>query len=201
MRRGIPVVVSAPSGTGKTTLCHRVIKTFGGAEFSVSYTTRAPRGHERNGSSYHFVSETHFDELIASGAMLEWAPVFAHRYGTGRDWVYERLNTGVDVLFDIDVQGGMQIKKALGEALLVFVLPPSMQELEHRLRGRGTDTEEQLQIRLGKARDEIARSKDYDVLIVNDTLDIAVHELGSLLVADRLKHVDRDALIAQVLGS
>lgn len=199
-RTGVPLVVSAPSGGGKTTLCHRVIAELGGAEFSVSHTTRARRPSERDGVDYHFVDEATFDALIARGAFVEWAQVYNRRYGTSHAEVDHRLKSGVDVLFDIDVQGGRQILERLPGAVLVYVLPPSMQVLEGRLRSRKSDSEEEIARRLRMARQEIESATMYTHFIVNDDLARAVEQLRAILVAERIRRVDRAGLLRSVLG-
>ncbi len=199
-RRGVPLVVSAPSGAGKTTLCHRLIERLGGVEFSVSHTTRPPRGREQTGVDYHFVDDAEFDRLIAADAFLEWAPVHARRYGTARAEAERRLPRGVDVLFDIDVQGGRQIAARVPDAVLVFILPPSLSELERRLRGRGSDSEEQVQRRLAVATAEIeAAAGLYSHWLVNDDLEQATAELTAVLRAERTKRLDQRALITTIL--
>jgi guanylate kinase len=201
-RRGVPLVVSAPSGAGKTTLCRRVMAMLPGVEFSVSHTTRPLRGSERDGVDYHFVDDARFDRMVAAGEFLEWAHVHARRYGTSRQEAEGRLPRGVDVLFDIDVQGGRQIATALPEAVLVFVLPPDLTTLEQRLRGRGSDSEEQVQRRLRVAREEIDQAVPlYTHWIVNDVLERAVDELRSIIVAERLKRVAPAELVGAVLQS
>lgn len=185
------MVVSAPSGGGKTTMCHRLIDRVSGVEFSVSHTTRALRGNERDGVDYFFVDDRTFDRMIAEDAFLEWAHVHGQRYGTSRAEADKRLPRGLDVLFDIDVQGGRQIKAKIPDAALVFVVPPSMEVLEARLRGRHSDSEEQIQGRLRAAEKEIAQAGFYDYWIVNDKLEDAVDELWAVLTAERLKRKDR----------
>jgi guanylate kinase len=194
------LVVSAPSGTGKTTICRAVMQRLPGVEFSVSHTTRAPRGREQDGVDYHFVSEAAFEQLVDRGAFLEWAHVHKNRYGTARAPVEERLGRGIDVLFDIDVQGGRQIAERLETAVLVFILPPSLAELEARLRGRGTETEAQIRGRLEATRAEIEAAYCYTHWIINDDLDRAVDDLSAILVAERIRNTDVAELKRRVLG-
>lgn len=201
-RRGIPVVVSAPSGGGKTTICHRVIAALDDVGFSVSHTTRPPRAQERDGVDYHFVDDPTFARMIEEGAFLEWAWVHKHRYGSSRAPVDAKLQQGVDVLFDIDVQGGKQIAARLSGALLVFIVPPNMTVLEKRLRGRSSDSEEQIRARLQAAQQEINAARDlYPIWIVNDVLDRAVDELRSLLVAERLRRIDARQVADRFVGA
>jgi guanylate kinase len=193
------MVVSAPSGGGKTTLCHRLIESLGGVEFSVSHTTRQARPKERHGVDYHFVEAPAFEQLVREGAFLEHAWVHGNHYGTTRIEADSRLNRGIDVLFDIDIQGGRQIAERLPGAVLVFVLPPDMATLEERLRRRQSDAPEVIERRLQAARDEIEKSTFYTHFIVNDDLDRALGELKSVLVGERLKRVDKEALVRTLL--
>jgi guanylate kinase len=199
-RRGTPLVVSAPSGAGKTTLCHRVVDRMDAIVFSISHTTRAPRPGEVDGVDYHFVSETTFDAMVAAGSFLEWAHVHGRRYGTGRAQAEQHLAAGTDVLFDIDLQGGAQIAKAMNDAVLVFILPPSMEALSERLRNRLTESHEEVEKRLSVAVQEIIEGASYTHFIVNDVLNDAIESLESVVRAERLRHVHRDALLKQVLG-
>ncbi len=199
-RRGSPLVVSAPSGAGKTTLCHRVIQRMNDIVFSVSHTTRQPRGGEQTGVDYHFVDDARFSELTHKEAFLEWAHVHGKRYGTTRAEAELHLKAGTDVLFDIDVQGGAQIARALSDAVLVFILPPSMAVLAERLRNRHTNSAQEVQERLGAAAQEILSASVYTHFIVNDNLDEATLALESIVRAERLKHVHKEALLKQVLG-
>lgn len=171
------VVISAPSGTGKSTVCRRLLASRSDVAVSISYTTRAPRGSEHDGEAYHFVDDAKFDRMIAEGAFLEWAQVHGHRYGSARSDVDALRVRGKDVLFDIDVQGGMQIKKIEPAAVLIFLLPPSIEELMRRLRGRGTDSDEQVARRLAAARWEIEQGAAYDHHVINRDLGAAVDEV------------------------
>jgi guanylate kinase len=180
--RGLMLVLSAPSGTGKTTLARRLVASTPDAIFSVSVTTRQPRGHERHGVDYSFVDHERFEAMRAEGELLEWAVVHGNCYGTPRRFADEATQGGKLVLFDIDVEGGAQIKRRHPEAATVLLLPPSMDELERRLRSRGTDEEAVVQRRLEAARHEVARAlRIYDYVLVNDQLDRAYGRLESLV--------------------
>lgn len=184
---GLLLVLSAPSGAGKTTLAHRFRARHADAVFSVSATTRPPRGAERDGVDYHFVGPERFAELVAAGAFAEWAEVHGQRYGTLRATVDEALRAGRVALFDIDVQGGSQLKEAFPrEAATVFVLPPGLDELERRLRGRSTDSDEIIRRRLAAARAEAARGlASYDYVVVNDDLERALEALDAIAAHER----------------
>lgn len=201
IRKGIPVVVSAPSGGGKTTLCRRLMEKLPGLAFSISHTTRAPRGKEKDGVDYHFVDESQFKKLIAEDSFLEWAEVHGNYYGSSLEAARAQLDAGSDVLFDIDIQGGYQIKEKMPEALLIFIVPPSMEVLEERLRGRGSDAEDVIQKRLKAAREEIEGAVKYSHWIINDDLDCALETFASVVVAGRVEQSDKDAMKKQVLGS
>lgn len=199
-RVGIPIVISAASGTGKTSLCARLLSTLSQTARNISYTTRAPRGEELDGVNYHFISDETFDQMIASGEFIEYAEVFGYRYGTGLKWVKSQLANGVDVLLDIDVQGGAQIKDRLPDALLIFLLPPSMDELRRRLTNRATDAPDVIAARLAKARDEIKQADRYEYLVVNDDFEAAAEELRAIIKARRIRQNRREALIASLVG-
>ena len=200
LRTGVPLVVSAPSGGGKTTLCRRLMKDVGGVEFSVSHTTRQPRPAERDGVDYHFVDDAGFERLVAASAFLEHAWVHGHHYGTSRAEAEGRLARGVDVLFDIDIQGGRQIAERLPDAVLVFVLPPDVDTLAARLRGRRSDADEEIARRLAAARTEIEHASFYTHWIVNDDLERALGELRCVLESERLRHVDKANLARTFLA-
>jgi len=171
-------IISAPSGSGKSTLVNNVRKLIPDLEFSVSYTTRAPRGNEQNGREYFFISRPEFEARIAKNEFLEYADVFGNYYGTARRFLQQAEEHGHDLLLDIDVQGAAQIKSKIPEAVSIFILPPNRQQLEQRLRDRGLDTEEVIQRRLLNASREIE---------VNDRLDESTENLKSILIAERLK--------------
>ena len=193
--RGLLIVVSSPSGAGKTTLCHRLIDEFPDIVFSVSYTTRAMRRGEEEGVDYHFVDRAKFEQMVANEEFAEWAEVHGNRYGTTVEAVQQALGGGRHVLFDVDYQGGRQIKaKFETEAVLVFVLPPSLQELERRLRQRATDAPDVIERRLKKAHEELKQYGLYQYLIVNDELPRAYDRLRAIYLAaqcgiDRVGHI------------
>ena len=181
------VVVSAPSGAGKTTVVARVLRELGGLRFSVSHTTRPPRGAERDGVEYHFVSREQFARLRDSGGLLEWAEVHGNLYGTGLAEIERARAAGVDVLLDLDVQGATQVRSRIPDAVTVFVLPPSYEVLERRLRGRSQDDEGAIGRRLAAAGREIAAFEQYHYVIVNEDLDASVEELKSIVRAARCR--------------
>jgi guanylate kinase len=178
---GLLLIVSSPSGAGKTTLCHRLLDEHRPLTFSVSYTTRHSRPNEQEGVDYHFVQDARFMEMVERDAFAEWAVVHGHRYGTSYDTVRTAIQGGQDVLFDIDFQGGRQLRaKFPEESVLVFILPPSLTELERRLRGRATDSVAAIDLRLSKAIDELGHYLEYDYLIVNDEIESSYDRLRSI---------------------
>lgn len=200
-RKGLPVVLSAASGTGKTTLSHRLLAADPRLALSISYTTRAPRGQERNEVEYHFVDDATFDAMVARNAFVEWANVHGKRYGTSAEKTRELLDAGIDVLFDIDVQGGEQLKKRFPETVLIFLLPPSMAVLSSRLRGRQTDTAEEIERRLATARAEIERGgQSYTYVVVNEDLQRAEADLAAVVRAERLRHMERQKMTQHLLA-
>ena len=185
MRKGVLIVVSAPSGTGKSTVLHRLMEERDTLRFSVSATTRAPRQGERDGVDYFFVSREEFQKMVREDAFLEYAEYVGNCYGTPREAVDRQLEQGYDVYLDIDVQGAMQVRQRCPEALLVFLAPPSFEELERRLLSRGTDAPEAIQKRLAEARREYDQRGAFDHLVLNDTVDRAAAEIAALLDAHR----------------
>ncbi len=180
-RRGLLLILSAPSGGGKSTLARRLRATRDDVEVSVSHTTRAPRGEEQNGVEYHFVSKEEFLRLVDEKAFAEYATVYGNFYGTSRAVVEGILSRGNHVILDIDTQGGEQLMAAYPEAVSVFVVPPSLEELEARLRTRGTESEDSLTTRLALAQEEMAVAGRYDYVVVNDQLEPAVKTLHGIL--------------------
>jgi len=192
-RRPSVIVVSAPSGAGKTTVLARVLGELAGIRFSVSHTTRPPRGQEQDGIEYHFVDRVAFLRLRDEGRLLEWAEVHGNLYGTGLAEIERARDEGQDVLLDVDVQGASQVRSRIPDAVTVFLLPPSFEVLERRLRGRAQDDETTIRKRLAMAGREIGAFESYDYAIVNDDLDGSVEELKSIVRAARC----RVALVAE----
>ncbi len=199
--KGNLIVISAPSGSGKTSLALRVLQRVPGLEFSVSHTTRQPRPGERHGVEYYFVPVGQFEEMIEAGEFLEHARVHGNYYGTGVRFVQERLEAGVDVLLDIDVQGARQVTAVRGDLLSIFILPPSAQVLEQRLRERAQDTPEVIERRLAVARREASHFRDYQYLIINEELEKSVAELQSIVLAARCRTPDRSERAAAILAT
>jgi guanylate kinase len=185
--RGLLFIVSAPSGAGKTTLVERLVEQIPGLKMSRSYTSRPAREGETDGVDYNFVSRARFQAMIADGDFLEWAEVFGNLYGTCAEDTERMLAEGLDVVLVIDVQGARQVRRCGIPATTVFVMPPSLDVLEHRLRGRSKDAEPVIQRRLDVARDEVASYPEYDFLVVNDELTAAVDRLRSIVVAERAR--------------
>ncbi|WP_322182701.1 guanylate kinase [Neglectibacter caecimuris] len=199
--KGLLVVISAPSGGGKGTILKELFAQNENLRLSVSATTRAPRPGEEHGKQYYFLSREEFEALIAQGRMLEHAEYVGNYYGTPRDPVEEWLSQGRDVVLEIEVQGGAQVKKLMPECVSIFILPPSMKVLGERLRGRGTETEETVQKRLATARREIPQAREYDYLVFNDRLEDAVEEILAILRAEKLKYSRNADSIERVLNN
>ena len=199
MSKGNVVVISAASGTGKTTLVSRLVQQHPNVRVSVSHTTRPPRAGEVNGQHYHFVSEEEFVRLAGEGAFLEHAQVFGNYYGTSYESVQSMCEQGYDVILEIDVQGAQQVRKALPEALSIFILPPSLAVLEQRLRQRQTDSEEVIARRLSEAVDEIQQALTFDYVVSNRSLQQAEEELWCIFQAARLLKRNHVASIEKVL--
>lgn len=200
-RKGFPIVLSAPSGTGKTTLAHLLVNSLDKLLLSVSFTTRPIRGNEQDGVNYHFVDQARFKEMIGDGDFLEWAQVHDHFYGSSATWTHDSLCGGRDVLFDIDVQGGLQIKKHYDEAVTIFITPPSFDELEKRLIRRGTESAELIKKRLEAAKDEIMVGLDkYDYVINNEKLDRALFDLTAIIRVHHIKRIDREKIRSRLFA-
>ena len=197
--KGLLVVFSGPSGAGKDTVLKRLMEKEPGIRLSVSATTRAPREGETDGKDYHFLTRAHFDELVANDKMLEHAEYCGNCYGTPSEPIEKWQAEGCDVILEIEVQGGAQIKAKRPDCVSIFVLPPSLEVLENRLRRRGTESEEAIQKRLGAAKAEIAKAVLYDYIIVNDDLETAVDEMAGLLRAEKRRASRNQDFIERML--
>jgi guanylate kinase len=186
-RRGILFIISAPSGTGKTTLCKQLATNLPGLWHSISYTTRKPRAGEEHGRDYYFIGEKTFQEMIERNEFVEWAHVYGHCYGTPWKSLTEKIDQGVDVLLEIDVQGAMQVKKRFEDAVSIFILPPSMTELRARLETRASDTAEEIQGRLNKVKEEVWSYREYAYIVRNEDLGRSLRDLESIFWSERLK--------------
>ena len=194
-------VLSAPSGTGKSTLAKQLVKELPDLDFSVSFTTRKPRPGEVHGRDYFFVDDAEFDRMVAQDGFVEWVRVYDRRYGTGKAWIREQLATGRDVLLDIESKGARRVHEVIPDAVMVFLLPPSSRELAARLRGRGDESAEQVKIRLEYARHELAQWESYDYLVINDTVDQAYRRLESIIIATRCRRERMGAAAKNILDS
>jgi guanylate kinase len=184
-------IISAPSGSGKSTLTNDVLKLVPNLEFSISYTTRAPRGSEQNGKQYHFIPMEEFERMIDGGEFLEYAKVHGNCYGTAREFLRQAGRKGNDLLLDIDVQGAEQIKRNLTDAISIFVLPPDRETLEWRLGNRSEDSAEVIQRRLRAAACEIEQYEKYDYVLINDKLQEACENLRAIVLSERLRRLER----------
>ena len=189
--RGKLIVVSGPSGAGKSTVIGKVMERRSDLCFSVSATTRKPRDGEVDGVNYFFVTGTEFDRMIGDDELLEHAEYNRDNYGTPRAYVEEKRRAGMHVLLDIEVQGARQVRERVPEAIKIFIIPPSLQALEQRLRGRGTETEEQIQRRLARARGEYREADFYDYVVINDNLETAANELNAIITAELCRYAER----------
>lgn len=181
-------VVAAPSGAGKSSLVKALMELDSRVQPSVSHTTRAPRGQEKHGREYYFVSQPEFDAMVLAGAFVEWAHVHDNRYGTSKKAIEERMAMGADVILEIDFQGALQIKKTFSNAVLIFILPPSWEELRSRLERRGEDTPEVIELRLKNAALEMAQAREFDFVIINGLFETALFDLKTIVHAQRLKY-------------
>ena len=180
-------VVAAPSGAGKSSLVKALLELDSHVQPSVSHTTRAPRGQEKHGREYFFVSEQEFDAMVLAGAFVEWAHVHNHRYGTSKKAIEERMTQGADVILEIDFQGALQIKSIFANAVSIFILPPSWEELRARLERRGEDSAEVIELRLANAALEVAQVHKFDFVIINELFDRALFDLKAIVHSQRLK--------------
>ena len=198
-RRGLLIVLSSPSGAGKSTISRMLLEADPGVTMSISATTRPKRPGETDDVDYHFVDDREFDRMISDDEFIEWAPVFDHRYGTPVAPIKAAMKQGRDVLFDIDWQGTQQLHAEMGEDLVrVFILPPSMAELERRLHARGTDSDEIIAGRMRRAADEISHWAEYDYVLINESMDKCLAEVRAVIAAERLKRWRQGGLVAFV---
>lgn len=197
---GLLVVLTGPSGTGKSSLLERCFAADPRLALSVSHTTRPPRAGERDGVDYHFIDDAHFDALVAADAFAEWAHVHTRRYGTTHDEIARLVGTGRDPVFDIDVVGADNLQRAYPDCLRIFLLPPSLAILEARLRGRGTESEAMIATRLSNARGEIVHAHRFDYLVVNTSLDSAAQTLTAIIRAERRRVARLPDLPARLLA-
>jgi guanylate kinase len=194
-------VVAAPSGAGKSSLV-KALRSFDARVYpSVSHTTRAPRGQEKHGREYFFASEQEFDAMVANNAFVEWANVHGKRYGTSKKGIEDRLTSGEDVLLEIDYQGALQVRESFPQAVLIFILPPSWEELRSRLENRGEDAPEVIEVRMKNAEVEMAQVEKFDFVIINELFESALFDLKAIIHAQRLKYVSQRRLRADVFES
>ncbi len=194
-------VVAAPSGAGKSSLVKALRELDAHVSPSVSHTTRAPRGQEKHGREYFFASEQEFDAMVANNAFIEWANVHGKRYGTSKRALAERLASGIDVLLEIDYQGALQVKQAFPEAVLIFILPPSWEELRARLENRGEDSPDVIALRLENATEEMAQVGKFDFVIINELFETALFDLKAIIHAQRLKYAAQRSARAGTFAS
>ncbi|RYF14154.1 MAG: guanylate kinase [Comamonadaceae bacterium] len=196
-------VVAAPSGAGKSSLVKALLELDSHVQLSVSHTTRAPRGQEKHGRDYFFVSDAEFDQMVLADAFVEWANVHSRRYGTSKKAIEDRIAHGADVILEIDWQGALQIKRIFANAVLIFILPPSWDELRSRLERRGEDAPEVIEVRLENAKTELAQAREFDFVIINELFERALFDLKAIVHAQRLKYLSQRRLRAgtfQALG-
>lgn len=200
MNKGIPFVVSAPSGTGKTTACKILREKFPELKFSVSHTTRPPRPNEVDGMCYHFISEAEFKKKVGQGEFLEWAKVHNNYYGTAMETLDSHINNGEDLLLDLDVQGVQSLKKMNFRGVFIFLLPPSLDELYNRLNKRGTESPEVIQQRIDVGKQEMALYQLYDYVVINSNLDETVTNLIAIIRAERCRANRHNPILQKIVS-
>jgi guanylate kinase len=197
--RGTLFVVSSPSGGGKGTIIRHVLDVVENLGYSVSYTTRAPRLGEVHGREYFFINRDSFDEMVAAGEFLEWACVHGNLYGTAKNQVIEEIGAGADIILELDVQGAASVRQLLMDSVSIFILPPSYEVLRQRLIARGTDSPEELALRLRNAPEELKQYSAFDYVIINDELDRAVGQLAAIIYAERARCMRQESLVLEVI--
>ena len=198
MRKGLLILISGPSGTGKGTVCDLLRQKHPEISYSISATTRQPRPGEQDGVNYYFYTKEKFREMIDQGQLLEWAEVYGNFYGTPKQKVLDRLDAGEDILLEIDTQGALNVMKVMPDGLFIFLLPPSLEELAARLKGRGTETEESLHRRLGAAVDEIKLATKYRYVVVNDKVEDAEETIANIIEAEHHRSDLNESLLAKL---
>ena len=198
MRKGLLILISGPSGTGKGTVCDLLRQKHPEISYSISATTRQPRPGEQDGVNYYFYTKEKFREMIDQGQLLEWAEVYGNFYGTPKQKVLDRLDAGEDILLEIDTQGALNVMKVMPEGLFIFLLPPSLEELAARLKGRGTETEESLHRRLGAAVDESKLATKYRYVVVNDKVEDAEETIANIIEAEHHRSDLNESLLAKL---
>ena len=201
MKQGCLIVVSGPSGTGKGTVCTSLLTAHPEIAYSISATTRQPRDGERNGVNYYFLEKPAFERMIADGELLEWAEVYGHYYGTPLRPIREKLADGQDILLEIDTQGALKVQEKCPDGIFIFLLPPSLTELERRIRGRGTEDEKELARRLAAAQKEIDVAHRYRYAVVNDKVDTAVAKIAAILTAEHCRMAANRQLLTEIAGA
>ena len=197
--RGTLFVVSSPSGGGKGTIIRHVLDVVPNLSYSVSYTTRAPRPGEAHGREYFFVNRSVFEEMVATGEFLEWACVHGNFYGTAKNQILAETAAGADIILELDVQGAASVRKLLMDSVSIFILPPSPEVLRKRLLARGTDTPEELEVRLRNAPEELKQYSAFDYLIINEEIDRAASQLSSIIHAERARCMRQEGLVLEVI--
>ena len=198
--RGTLFVVSSPSGGGKGTIIEHVLEKVENLSYSVSYTTRAPRSKETAGREYFFVSRDTFEEMIAAGEFLEWACVHGNFYGTAKNQILQETAAGADIILELDVQGAASVRQLLMDSVSIFILPPSYEVLKQRLIARGTDSPEELQVRLRRAPEELREYSNFDYVIINDEVEKAARQLASIIYAERARCMRQEGLVREVMA-
>ncbi|MCL0028254.1 guanylate kinase [Peptococcaceae bacterium] len=187
-KKGLLFVISGPSGVGKGTICKGLLRKDSlSLCLSISVTTRLPRSNEEHGKNYFFIDDKEFKSMIDKGELLEWAEVYGNYYGTPRKWVEKKLESGCDVLLEIDVQGALQVKSKIPESILIFILPPTINDLKERLKSRNTDSDEVISNRLKHVKDEIEKAVQYDYIVINDFIGKVLERVASIMIAEKCR--------------
>lgn len=187
MKTGILFIISGPSGCGKGTICSEILNSSGNIEESISVTTRTPRSHEVNGKNYFFIDNNEFENLVKDNALLEWAEFCGNKYGTPKKYVMDKLGNNKDVLLEIEVQGALQVKQKFEKSVLIFLMPPSLEELRKRIEGRNTEKKEIIDMRMERAKEEVKMIDKYDYIVINDDLKTAIDDVFAIMRSEHLK--------------